>query len=55
VKKPQKSLKKWTKEQWGTKSGSGLKNNGGLNQVSLLPKVKKLLVNDTFLRKQEKL
>ena len=23
LKKPQKSLKKWTKEKWGTKSGTG--------------------------------
>jgi len=43
MKGPQKSLNKWTKEKWGTKSGK------------TLLKVLKLLVKGIYLKQLEKL
>ena len=38
MKKPQKSLKKWTKEQWGTKSGKNSTQGKNATGERYLPK-----------------
>jgi hypothetical protein len=38
LKKPQKSLKKWTKQEWGTKSGKPSTQGKGATGERYLPK-----------------
>lgn len=55
MKKPQKSLKKWTKEEWGTKSGKPSTQGPKATGERYLPKkARQALTAEEYRRTSEK-